>query len=735
MDTNTIDARGARLAIRTYLKWAWVPVIALVGGFFVGSTISSNEQVVGEAELVVGLTEEVRWPFFDAVLARQQGLIDDNGLLESVSEETGIEGTSVEVITTNAQNSTLTVAISVNGSSAEAQTFADALGEQLVQVNIDAQSAAYVEEAALLQADLEAQQILQAEYEAEIEGLTAQWVLLQDQIVIAEPEDLAELRAQSTEVDRARRVADRRLDGVIAFQTTLDSQLAQAQRDVGRTASPVEVSASATAVEASSTDLGPVLAVMNFLLALLAVPFMERMFGRMNSVDQAGVVFPTSKLIDARRSASVAVDPVDVVGLSVKSAAADAAAARPTSRPATVAVAELKPSAKTLPMLESIASFGAEASVVNVGATEGLAQAIDSDQLVVIVPVRSISMDDVRTLAEELEQLGTTPDLVVLTKKPSRSQRTPAPVGFHGERASVVEKTEQADVSKVEAEPTKVKKSKIEPTKAEKSEGSKVESTKVEKADEVVAEKTAPAQKTASAGKKAAAETATQRTGSSPNGRTASNGTKRASSNGSSADGNSSNGSRANGSSTKTEHNGAARNGSSAKATDSKTPESKSTASKSADSSKTAASKSAASSKTDASDVKADDKPAEKADAKPAEKPDVKADDEKTAEVAARKTATAAEPKKPEASGDDEKESNETSASTPDTAKNGNRNGTSNRSTTNRSSAAKSTSTKSTASKSSATKSAAKSTPRTNTTAKKKSNAGTRAKRAPVKSS
>ena len=60
---------------------------------------------------------------------------------------------------------------------------------------------------------------------------------------------------------------------------------------------------------------------------------------------------------------------------------------------------------RTVPMLDSISSFGAEASVVNVGTTEGLAQAIDSDQLVVVVPVRSISMDDVRALAEELEQL------------------------------------------------------------------------------------------------------------------------------------------------------------------------------------------------------------------------------------------------------------------------------------------------------------------------------------------
>ena len=87
MDRNTIDARGARIALMMYLRWLWVPVIALAAGFFVGGTFSTFEGPSSDASanITVGLTEEVRWPFFDAVLSRQSGLIEDCLLYTSPS--------------------------------------------------------------------------------------------------------------------------------------------------------------------------------------------------------------------------------------------------------------------------------------------------------------------------------------------------------------------------------------------------------------------------------------------------------------------------------------------------------------------------------------------------------------------------------------------------------------------------------------------------------------------------
>ena len=116
MERNAIDARGARLAIRTYLRWAWVPLVAIAVGYVVGGALSREEPgaVSSSATFVVGLTEEVRWPFFDAVLARQEGLIEDRALADAASTATGVEWNTVEVASTNVQNSTLTIEPQVN---------------------------------------------------------------------------------------------------------------------------------------------------------------------------------------------------------------------------------------------------------------------------------------------------------------------------------------------------------------------------------------------------------------------------------------------------------------------------------------------------------------------------------------------------------------------------------------------------------------------------------------------
>ena len=72
VERNTIDARGARIAIRMYLRWMWVPLVAVVVGYMVGGMLSRSEpsSVRTDATFTIGLTEEVRWPFFDAVRAR-----------------------------------------------------------------------------------------------------------------------------------------------------------------------------------------------------------------------------------------------------------------------------------------------------------------------------------------------------------------------------------------------------------------------------------------------------------------------------------------------------------------------------------------------------------------------------------------------------------------------------------------------------------------------------------------
>ena len=412
VDRNTIDARGARIALMMYLRWLWVPVIALAAGFFVGGTFSTFEGPSSDASanITVGLTEEVRWPFFDAVLSRQSGLIEDGSLAEEASAQTDIEHVSVSVESSNVQNSTLQIVAVVRGGVGDAQTYANALGELLVEANLASQRDSLVADASSLTREITDLQAQVVELETEFDQLDDQWLTVQNQLVVADPEDRPELQLEVSDIDNQRRVVQRQIDAQRGLETTLSTQLTQTQIQADQTGAPIEVSSSAVAEGSSANDLRPIFAVLFFLLSLIAIPFLEQIFGKVRSLDHLGNLWPEARLVDARnrRLEKATINPIDVARLAV------AAESTPGQ---SIAVAGLASSKVTDLLAQSLADQGTETSIVELSSTAGMEQVVASDQLALVVPTGRVALRRAHRAVDNLDTLSADPVVVVLASK------------------------------------------------------------------------------------------------------------------------------------------------------------------------------------------------------------------------------------------------------------------------------------------------------------------------------
>ena len=412
MDRNTIDARGARIALTMYLRWIWVPVVALAAGFFVGGFFSTFEGPSSNstANITVGLTEEVRWPFFDAVLARQQGLIQEGDLANAATSETGIEHVSVVVESSNVQNSTLQIAAVVQGGSGEAETYANALGDLLIEANLADQRDGLLLNASNLTREITDLEVEISNLGVDLDRAETQWVEVQEELVVAEPEDAPQLRLETSDLDNERRLIQRQIDAQLGLATNLRTQLAQAEREVDQTGTPIEVSASAIAEGSSATDLRPIFAVLFFLLSLIAIPFLEQIFGKVRTLDHLGSLWPEARLVDARnrRLENAPINPIDVARLAV---VAD-------STPGdSVAVAGLASSKITDFLAQSLADQGTQTSIVELASTQGMEQVVASDQLALVVPAGRVPLRRANRSVANLETLSADPIVVVLASK------------------------------------------------------------------------------------------------------------------------------------------------------------------------------------------------------------------------------------------------------------------------------------------------------------------------------
>ena len=395
-----------------YLRWIWVPIVALAAGFFVGGQFSTFEgpSSTTEANITVGLTEEVRWPFFDAVLARQQGLLQQGNLADAATAETGIDHVSVAVQTSNVQNSTIQIAAVVQGGSGEAETYANALGEILIEANVADQRDSVVSEISSLTREITDLEVEIANLEASKEDLDIQWLEAEEDRVGADPEDAPSLRLIAEELDIERSRAQRQIDAQTGNLTNLRSTLATAERSAEQTGSPVEVSANAISEESSATDLRPIFAVLFFLLSLIAIPFLEQIFGKVRSLDHLGNLWPEARLVDARnrRLQKAPINPIDVARLAV------VAESKPGD---SVAVAGLASSKVTDFLAQSLADQGTDTYIVELASTQGMEQVVASDQLALVVPSGRVALRRANRSVDNLATLSADPVVVVLASK------------------------------------------------------------------------------------------------------------------------------------------------------------------------------------------------------------------------------------------------------------------------------------------------------------------------------
>ena len=411
VDRNTIDARSARIAIAMYLRWWFLPLIALAVGFLVGGMLSteSTEQSESSATMVIGLTEEVRWPFFDAVLARQEGLITENDLPTRASANTGIEHISVEITSSNVQNSTLEVGVTVNGTAEDAAVFADELGQLLVETNLEDRRSSFVTTASGLESEIADIQTEAAAMSAELEALNEQWVSIQDQIIVSDPEDIPTLQGQATAVDNERRILQRRIDSVIGLETSLATQLAQARINENQTGNPIEVSSNAIAGTTEATDLRPIIAVLFFLVSLIVVPFLERRFGRVRSIDHLATIWPGARVVDARnrRLSKATINPIDVARL----------AARAEGETDTVAIAALADTSVANMMVAALEADDAETSLIDLSSAHDMERVVSADKLAIVVPSGRVPLRRAERVADNLNTLSADPMVVLLASR------------------------------------------------------------------------------------------------------------------------------------------------------------------------------------------------------------------------------------------------------------------------------------------------------------------------------
>ena len=186
--------------------------------------------------------------------------------------------------------------------------------------------------------------------------------------------------------------------------------MTQTQIQADQTGAPIEVSSSAVAEGSSANDLRPIFAVLFFLLSLIAIPFLEQIFGKVRSLDHLGNLWPEARLVDARnrRLEKATINPIDVARLAV------AAESTPGQ---SIAVAGLASSKVTDLLAQSLADQGTETSIVELSSTAGMEQVVASDQLALVVPTGRVALRRAHRAVDNLDTLSADPVVVVLASK------------------------------------------------------------------------------------------------------------------------------------------------------------------------------------------------------------------------------------------------------------------------------------------------------------------------------
>jgi hypothetical protein len=380
---GTADFAGVRLTLGALLRWSPVVAVAALVGWALGSSLPDLGRPTS-ATVTLGLTDQVVWPFYDAVVARQPALLDEGGVLAAAQATTALVADDVEFDLDTGQTNAVIRLVVDAPSTDDAVALADAIGEALVEANLAEQ---------------------RTEVQERIDDLTTQLDRRRERLDdLAVERDEALSAGRQDDADQARSAAIVVANGIAG----LEDQLTDAEVELESIRPRLAVIAPAVAGRNRSDDVraNAVTAALLALLAVAVVPTLDRRISRIRSVAQVRRIWPGVPVLDERRGS-------DLLG----STAADAA--RRMGDDGRLAVSVLALDQRTAAVLE--ADDLADRYQVIAPATDAWADAwkavLEADVVVVAARRGSVRVRRAERLADELIALGVEPRAVVITSR------------------------------------------------------------------------------------------------------------------------------------------------------------------------------------------------------------------------------------------------------------------------------------------------------------------------------
>ncbi len=381
---GTADLAGVRLTISTLLRWSPAIVAIAALGWSLGASLPDLGRS-DTATVTIGLTDQVVWPFYDAVIARQPALLDEGGVRAAAESATGITASTVEFdLDTGQTNAVLRLVIETDtGDPVDATVLADAIAGGLVEKNLAEQRATVEQRIGELEARL-------------VDGRTRLDELNRQR-------DVQLFSGQSDDADQTRAAAL-----VVANDIAgLEEQLAASRIEVDLMRPRIGVIAAAVAGGDRSDDVraNAVTAALFGLLAIALVPTLDRRVGRLRSIAQVRRIWPGVPVLDERRGS-------DLLGQS----AGDAV--RTIGDEGRVATAVLALDAAASERLTTRADDGSLGDcIVVVPSPEASPALLDAEAIVIVVRRGGLTVRRVERIADDLVALAVAPRAVVLLRR------------------------------------------------------------------------------------------------------------------------------------------------------------------------------------------------------------------------------------------------------------------------------------------------------------------------------
>ena len=399
---DDVDWMGASLTLRRYLHWGWVPLAAAVLGAAAGAAMPASVESTSSASVTLGLSEEATYPFYDAILARQPGLIEDQELLTQAEAATGEQASSLTVDSSPSFSLSQIVLTVEAGSADAARALVDDLAERLVEANRVRRSDELSAEVARIEAAVGEQQV-------DLDELTAEIALLSTRV--GEIGNLLDVGAgdrgalgAEREIARTRLgLLGREADAAEVLQGQLEGDFVRTELELEALRGEVQIARRAQILPTDRAfPLAAIVGALGALVGLAAIPFLDHRLGKVRTAAQTGRMFPGSPVVDLTAT--------DGIGGSNSIAGAALLLPVGTERLAVAAPHSEKAAVRVALALEEAADL--EATPIRLDSAQAAGQIATSDALVLVVGggVRRLPLS---RLSGQLRALGRAPDVVV----------------------------------------------------------------------------------------------------------------------------------------------------------------------------------------------------------------------------------------------------------------------------------------------------------------------------------